>query len=243
MLTDFSNAYIFIDVRGIGAVGSALHSHCRGREFESHMLQEPESVDFTALSGFIYVLDMPVFFFTKKYLERALYGVPENFSGKLLEVPVGTGVLTMPVYADLPDADITCLDYSEKMMASAKKKAETMGLSRIRFLQGDVGSLPFEDESFDVVLSLNGFHAFPDKEAAYDETYRVLKKGGVFCGCFYIQGACRRTDWFIRHLYQPKGFFTPPYETKQSLKQSLEQRYAKVKVASVEGMGCFRCLK
>ena len=179
----------------------------------------------------------------QKYLERALYGVPENFSGKLLEVPVGTGVLTMPVYADLPDADITCLDYSEKMMASAKKKAETMGLSRIRFLQGDVGSLPFEDESFDVVLSLNGFHAFPDKEAAYDETYRVLKKGGVFCGCFYIQGACRRTDWFIRHLYQPKGFFTPPYETKQSLKQSLEQRYAKVKVASVEGMGCFRCLK
>ena len=118
-----------------------------------------------------------------------------------------------------------------------------MGLSRIRFLQGDVGSLPFEDESFDVVLSLNGFHAFPDKEAAYTETYRVLKKGGVFCGCFYIQGACRRTDWFIRHLYQPKGFFTPPYETKQSLKQSLEQRYAKVKVASVEGMGCFRCLK
>ena len=54
MLTDFSNAYIFIDVRGIGAVGSALHSHCRGREFESHMLQEPKSVDFTALSGFFH---------------------------------------------------------------------------------------------------------------------------------------------------------------------------------------------
>lgn len=34
------------------------------------MLQEPEIVDFTALSGFIYVLDMPVFFFTKKVLGR-----------------------------------------------------------------------------------------------------------------------------------------------------------------------------
>ncbi len=30
------------------------------------------------------------------------------------------------------------------------------------------------------MLSLNGFHAFPDKEAAYRETYRVLKKGGTF---------------------------------------------------------------
>jgi hypothetical protein len=36
------------------------------------------------------------------YIEKALAGIPENFAGKLLEVPVGTGVLTMPVYATLP---------------------------------------------------------------------------------------------------------------------------------------------
>ena len=40
-----------------------------------------------------------------RYIEQALSGVPMDFSGKLLEVPVGTGVLTMPVYRDLPDAD------------------------------------------------------------------------------------------------------------------------------------------
>jgi ubiquinone/menaquinone biosynthesis C-methylase UbiE len=178
-----------------------------------------------------------------RYLEKALSGVPQDFEGKLLEVPVGTGVLTMPVYADLPKADITCLDYSEKMMASARDKAETMGITNIKFVQGDVGALPFEDESFDIVLSLNGFHAFPDKEAAYRETYRVLKKGGIFCGCFYIKGECGRTNWFIDHLYGPKGFFTPPYETRESLRQQLEKRYEKVKVTSVEGIGCFRCRK
>lgn len=32
------------------------------------------------------------------YLEKAMSGIPEHFSGKLLEVPVGTGILTMPVY-------------------------------------------------------------------------------------------------------------------------------------------------
>jgi cyclopropane fatty-acyl-phospholipid synthase-like methyltransferase len=77
-----------------------------------------------------------------RYLEKALAGIPEDFSGKLLEVPVGTGVLTMPVYRDLPDADITCLDYSENMMASAQEKAKVLGLSNIKFLQGDVGALP-----------------------------------------------------------------------------------------------------
>lgn len=45
------------------------------------------------------------------YLEKALSGIPEHFSGKLLEVPVGTGILTMPLYRTLPKADITCLDY------------------------------------------------------------------------------------------------------------------------------------
>ena len=45
-----------------------------------------------------------------RYLERALSGLPEGFAGKLLEVPVGTGVLTMPVYRTLPHAEITCLD-------------------------------------------------------------------------------------------------------------------------------------
>ncbi len=177
------------------------------------------------------------------YLERALSGVPEVFTGKLLEVPVGTGVLTMPVYKDLPEADITCLDYSADMMGAAQAKAEKAGIKNITFLQGDVGALPFGDETFDVVLSLNGFHAFPDKEAAYRETYRVLKKGGTFCGCFYIQGGCKRTDWFIRNLYEPKGYFTPPYETEQSLRKRLESVYRKVKVSTVEGIACFRCRK
>ena len=177
------------------------------------------------------------------YLEKALSGIPEGFSGKLLEVPVGTGVLTMPVYRELPGADITCLDYSPDMMKTAQKRAEALDIRNICFRQGDVGALPFGDESFDIVLSLNGFHAFPDKEAAYRETFRVLKKGGTFCGCFYIRGNCRRTDWMIKHLYVPKGFFTPPFETRDSLRTRLSGMYASAAVENVEGIGCFRCVK
>ena len=178
-----------------------------------------------------------------KYLEQALSGIPEDFRGKLLEVPVGTGVLTMPVYRDLPDADITCLDYSPDMMKVAQERAKALNLGNVRFQQGDVGALPYEDASFDIVLSLNGFHAFPDKEGAYRETYRVLKPGGVFCGCFYVRGGCQRTDWFIRRLYQPKGFFTPPYETEDSLRKRLSGMYAKAAVCRVEGIAAFRCVK
>lgn len=178
-----------------------------------------------------------------RYLEMALSGIPENFSGKMMEVPVGTGVLTMPVYKTLPDAQIHCLDYSADMMATAQRRAENMGIQNIQFRQGDVGALPYEDNSFELVLSLNGFHAFPDKDAAYREVYRVLKPGGIFCGCFYIAGQNKRTDWFIDHLYAPKGFFTPPFETIGSLYKRLSNMYEDVKLETVESMACFVCQK
>lgn len=178
-----------------------------------------------------------------RYLEMAMRGVPDGFDGRMLEVPVGTGVLTMPLYKTIPHADVICLDYSADMMAVAQRRAENMGLANIRFQQGDVSALPFADESFDLVLSLNGFHAFPDKEAAYREIFRVLKPGGVFCGCFYVEEENRRTDWFIRHLYVPKGFFTPPFETADSLRERFESMYADANVETVESMACFTCRK
>ena len=177
------------------------------------------------------------------YLEKAMAGIPENFSGKLLEVPVGTGILTMPLYQTLPRADITCLDYSPDMMGQAQEKAERLHLENVTFRQGDVGALPFADGAFDIVLSLNGFHAFPDKEAAYREVFRVLKSGGTFCGCFYVAGECKQSDWFVRHIYEKTGFFTPPYETVSSLKARLEGMYTDVDRGNLKSMAWFVCRK
>ncbi|MBR6406990.1 MAG: class I SAM-dependent methyltransferase [Clostridia bacterium] len=178
-----------------------------------------------------------------KWINDALSPIPDNFSGKLLEVPIGTGVLTVPVYKNMNDANITCLDYSADMMKNAENRVNALGVKNVSFVQGDVGALPFEDESFDVVLSLNGFHAFPDKEAAYKETYRVLRTGGIFCGCFYIAQEFKRTDWFVKHMYVPKGFFTPPFETKSSLKERLSEMYSEAVVSTVKAEGIFRCVK
>ena len=177
------------------------------------------------------------------YLEKAMSGIPEYFSGKLLEVPVGTGILTMPVYQTMPEADITCLDYSADMMGQAQEKAEHLRLKNVTFRQGDVGALPYADDTFDIVLSLNGFHAFPDKEAAYREVFRVLRPSGTFCGCFYVMGEHKRTDWFVRHAYEKTELFTPPYETVDSLKVQLEEMYDAVEIGNVKGIAWLVCRK
>ena len=123
-----------------------------------------------------------------------------------------------------------------------------VGAVHAGWLYGDsgitlAGALPFGDGSFDIVLSLNGFHAFPDKEAAWREIFRVLRPGGTFCGCFYVRGQNRRTDWLIRRLYVPKGWFTPPFETAESLRHRLEETFGPAKVRTVQGIASFVCRK
>ena len=174
---------------------------------------------------------------------RVLSYIGENFNGKLLDVPVGTGVLTIPFYSLITKADINCLDYSEEMLNQAKEKAEKLKINNIKFQKGDVGNLPFENDTFDIVLSMNGFHAFPDKEKAYSETYRVLKPGGKFCGCFYIKGQSWKTDFIVNNIYVKKGFFTPPFETLETFRERMEKMYKKIEIDNVKSLISFNCTK
>ena len=177
------------------------------------------------------------------FLTQMFAGLPRDFAGRLLEVPVGTGVLSLPHYVGLPQANITCLDYSEGMLAAARQRAHILELDDIHFQQGDVGALPFADDSFDLVLSVNGLHAFPDKEAALREIQRVLRPGGTFTGCLYIRGESRITDLFVRTFCTWRGYFTPPYEDYASLRTHLGQYFPEVSLTRVASFAGFTCHK
>lgn len=156
---------------------------------------------------------------------RVLDYVPNEFSGKLLDIPVGTGIFTFEKYGAMKNANITCVDYSYDMLEQAKVRFRKNNLTHVKTMQGDVGQLPFASEEFDIVLSMNGFHAFPDKEKAYAEVHRVLKSGGLFIACFYIKGESKISDWLVNTILARKGWFTPPFETSQQLHQRLEREY------------------
>ncbi|WP_373218374.1 class I SAM-dependent methyltransferase [Ruminococcus sp. 5_1_39BFAA] len=172
---------------------------------------------------------------------KVLAYIPDDFSGVLLDVPVGTAVFTKEKWRSLSNATIICLDYSEDMIAQAK--ARVADCSHVSCIQGDVGQLPLEDGSCDIVLSMNGFHAFPDKKKAFLETWRVLKPGGRFIACFYIRGEAAITDWLVKNILSKKGWFTPPFQTKSELKAVLEQMYQKIDFHTDGSMVYFECVK
>lgn len=172
---------------------------------------------------------------------KVLSYIPDDFSGKLLDVPVGTAVFTQRKWSSLKNAHITCLDYSTDMLEQAKRRLD--GKAHINFIQGDVGNLQMDDESFDIVLSMNGFHAFPDKQKAFRETCRVLKSGGDFIACFYIRGKSKKTDWLVKNILAKKGWFTPPFQTEEELKNTLQKMYKEVELHVDGSMAYFHCIK
>ncbi len=177
----------------------------------------------------------------KEIAEKLLCKIPDNFQGNILDVPVGTAVFTQNKWKNLSMASITCLDYSEDMLEQAKSRLKSY--KNIKFVQGDVGNLPFEENSQDIVLSMNGFHAFPDKDKAYSEIHRVLKPQGTFLACFYIKEESKITDWLVTAVLSEKGWFTPPFQSYEDVKTTLEGTYQEISLQKEGSMVYFYCQK
>ena len=122
--------------------------------------------------------------FSKLYIKLFWSGTDDNDIARkvLAYIPA---VFTENKWSSLKNAHITCLDYSIDMLDQARKRLGSH--AHIKCIQGDVGNLQMENESVDTVVSMNGFHAFPDKQKAFHEIWRVLKPGGNFIACFYIR--------------------------------------------------------
>lgn len=142
---------------------------------------------------------------------KVLSYVPDDFSGNLLDVPVGTAVFTENKWSSLKNAHITCIDYSMDMLEQARKRL--------------------------------GSHAFPDKQKAFHEIWRVLKPGGNFIACFYIRGKSKRTDWLVKNILAKKGWFSPPFQTEKELRDILQKLYKETDIHVDGSMVYFRCVK
>ena len=95
---------------------------------------------------------------------------------RVLDVACGTGVLTRVAAAQCEDdALVVGLDAAAGMLAVAAEQSPS-----IKWRQGLADALPFDDASFDVVVSPFGLMFFPDRHAALSEMRRVLKPGGRF---------------------------------------------------------------
>ena len=109
--------------------------------------------------------------FAEQY--KALFGLDQNKSIKILEIGCGPGALAGALHRWYPNAEITAVDRDSEFIRYAKEHEPG-----IEFVEGDATNLSFEDNSFDVAISNTvSEHIEPSK--FYGEQLRVLKPGGI----------------------------------------------------------------
>ena len=99
-------------------------------------------------------------------------------SGKehVLEVAAGTCICGRALAPHVKA--MTCLDLTESMLEQGKKLAKESGIQNISFEVGNAEELPYEDETFDLVITRLSLHHFVHPDKPFQEMTRVLKKGG-----------------------------------------------------------------
>jgi ubiquinone/menaquinone biosynthesis C-methylase UbiE len=119
---------------------------------------------------------VPLLFQT--YADDLAHRLTDLRTGSILEVAAGTGVLTRAMADSLPDeVTITATDLVQGMIDRARRVGTTRAVT---WQQADVMTLPYESESFDVVVCQFGAMFFDPKPDAFEQIRRVLRPGGRF---------------------------------------------------------------
>jgi SAM-dependent methyltransferase len=120
---------------------------------------------------------------------------------RVLDVAAGTGNASIP--AAERGASVTASDLTPELLEAGRRRAEAAGL-QLDWVQADAEHLPFEDGSFDVVMSSIGAMFAPHHQEVADELVRVCRRGGTI-------GMLNWTpEGMIGGLFRTMGPFAPP---------------------------------
>jgi ubiquinone/menaquinone biosynthesis C-methylase UbiE len=120
---------------------------------------------------------------------------------KVLDVAAGNGMVTLA--AARRWCDVTSTDYVPALLEQGRARAAAEGLA-VDFMEADAEQLPFENGSFDVIVSTFGVMFTPNQPQAASELLRVCKSGGK------IGLANWTPDGFIGQVFKTLGKYLPP---------------------------------
>jgi SAM-dependent methyltransferase len=159
------------------------------RRTYAEVSQEPEK-DFVFPTGRDWAADLD---YPRELLAQVPAAAAESYAGvanpfslgelqpgeRVLDVGCGAGLDSL-VAAQMvgEEGHVVGIDMTSEMLAKARAAAAQIGAGTVEFAEAEAESLPFADESFDVVISNGVIDLVPDKDAVFAEIYRVLEPGG-----------------------------------------------------------------
>lgn len=114
----------------------------------------------------------------KQFPERILERLHPDSDQRVLDVGCGAGNFTFDLIEAFRPREVVGIDVSDRLIEQARKTKTDKGIQNVTFICGNAQELPFDNESFDVVVSNMVFHLLADQKASFLQTHRVLKHGG-----------------------------------------------------------------
>src|SRR3954469_2889628 len=139
-------------------------------------------------------------------LVKALGGLNGRSFGDALEIGSGTGYFSLNLVQLGAIERLTATDIAPGMLQRLSATAEALGLADVTTVATEAETLPFEDESFDLVFGHAVLHHIPDLDRAFAEFRRVLRPGGAIA----FAGEPSRYGDRLAALPKRAGLFAAP---------------------------------
>jgi ubiquinone/menaquinone biosynthesis C-methylase UbiE len=134
----------------------------------------------------------------------------QRVGGEVLEIGSGAGAMAAGILAGTPDARVTASDLDPAMVRVSARRLTPFG-SRADVRVADATALPFEDASFDVVVSFLMLHHVGAWETALGEVVRVLRPGGRFLGYDLLDTARSRGIHHLDAIHDLRSITVPAF--------------------------------
>lgn len=115
----------------------------------------------------------------------------------LLDAGCGTAPMLSLLVEKYPNKKFIGLDLTPEMIERAKAK----NLPNTELIVGDCENLPFEEETFDIIINSQSFHHYPNPQDFFDSVHKVLKTGG--CLILRDNTGSKALIWLMNHIMMP----------------------------------------
>lgn len=144
----------------------------------------------------------------------------------VLDIACGNG--NTAITAKRKGANVTGIDITAELLDLAVEEAKIAQVDGITWKEGDAQNLPFEDESFDVVLSTFGHMFAPQADLVAKEMIRVTKKGGRIGFATWPPELAIGSIFKVNGKYLPRPVDSPPSPILWGVPQVIEKRLNEV---------------